>query len=868
MKTAKEILPSIRQSLSRWTVVGPVAVPAGGDLWTPLKLDGAMKPPTSVPAFLGESGRRVEVDLPGSTLNFSEVFGLQPARTGAFAFTDFEVPECSTLTLRWDVDYWGLLWLDGREVFALRNGNGGAPGQMRHRVTLALDPGRHCLALRVMAGQGGWNSSLEVEEWCVGVPDLLREDRDARWRDYRQAAVRLEYRPEPDSPCEGGGREKLEAWMAAAGVEARWIGVTHHIHGAYFQSRNLPAWEGAKPEYEEQIREWVRLLHWHRFAAMTWLPLTLWGPAWKAHPDWRVQFLVDPPPDGESWGNNCCLNSPYGNALLRFCVETLKKFDLDGLWFDGAGLHGGAVRQVVGCVCPHCAKRFRAETGRKLPRAYDWNAPDFRHWVQWRYDNFAANWQRLVDGVHAAVPQATVVFNHYHREGVGWNGAIGLNPVGHDYVSGTETDYDTARSGFYTRCMRAYGRGHVENWMGLATRHVNLRGEVENARRVMDFALGCCNAGGHPSMGGYTTLLKGVADEVKMRAPYLNLPTVPYLALHVSQQTETFLFGRNPTFVTSKWHDHYWASAVGWHRLLSDAGFASDVLYDAHLDKAKLSAFPILLMPFATALSEAQWKRILAYVKAGGKLIAGPWFGLCDEWGETRSLPLGNRAWFPFGDRFPDWAQVNERPMHALTARGKSIHRRAAALAALPAGTQSVELMPRAASPIWHRTAVGKGEIVQLAYDVGGLYRELATREAVDGMRGLLASLATPLVELVSDQGMHLGVYRRSRTETIVQLQSFDPGWMAVDPDRERPETRWGVTLRWHGPRPLHARTMLPEPGPDLPLRRIGKAWQITLPPMLWGQVVAITNGTKISAWDRRAPARLYGECTPSACLS
>jgi len=680
-----------------------------------------------------------------------------------------------------------------------------------------------------------------VEAWSRGVPDLLREDRDALWRDYRRTAIRVEYRPEPDSPCEGGGREKLEAWMAAAGVEARWIGLVHHIYGAYFQSENLPAWEDTKPEYEAQFKAWVQLLHQRRFAAMTWLPLTMWVPAWKAHPDWRVQFLVDPLPDGESLGSNCCLNSPYGDAMIQFSIEALQKFDLDGIWFDGAGLHGGAGRKVVGCICPHCERRFREDTGLDIPRRYDWSSPAFRRWVQWRYDNFAENWQRLVDGVHAVVPQATIVFNHYHREGVGWNGAIGLNPFGHDYVSGTETDYDAGRSAFYTRCMRAYERGNAETWMGLShTRQVTLRGAVENPRRVMDFAIGCCNAGGHPSMGGYTTLLKGIADEIKAREPYLNLPTVPYVALNVSQQTETFVFGRNPAFITAAWHDHYWASAVGWHLLLSDAGYASDVLYDAHLQRSKISAYPILLMPIATALGDVQWKTILAWIKAGGRLVTGPWFGLADEWGEPRAEPLGDRAWFPFGDRFPAWDKMNDRPALDLADGSRLIGNRAAPMSALPAGVTRLDVAPAAGSPTIRRTKVGKGEIVQLAFDAGGLYRETATRGAMDGARRLFASLATPKVEIVCDLGMHLGVYRRGRREMVVQLQSFDHAWAPVDPDRQRPETRWGAALLWHGPRPIRARVMLPEAGPDLPLRRAGKAWRIELPPMAWGQVVTI----------------------------
>lgn len=611
-----------------WTVFGPFDAPPSGQMWAQMRLDGVKTIPPG----------GVEVDAPDGSLDFRELFGAMPVQTVAFAAAAVEFPTGGALTLRWNVDYWAALWLDGQEIFSLRSGAMGGP----HRFSLLVEPGRHVFSMRVMSGSGGWSSSLVLESMDSEIPDDMRSDRGARWRDYRRSAVRLEYRPAPDDRFEGVGMEKFEEWAAAAGVDARWIGLVDHIEGAMFQSKHLPPSKKAKPEYEAQFKEWIKVLRARRFSALTWLPLTLWGPAWEAHPDWRVKFLVDPPPDGESRGHNCCLNSPYGDALLRFSVECLQRFDLDGIWFDGAGLHGGAVRQVVGCVCEHCAKRFLAETGRIIPSKYDWSSEDFRHWVKWRYDNFAANWQRLVDGVHAAVPEAAIAFNHYHRENVGWNGAIPLNPFGHDFISATEADYEPSRAAFYTRCMRAYGRGHAETWMGLnAARTIDRHGlPSENPRKLIDFALGCCVGGGHPSVGGFTPLLKLMADEVKQRAPYLGLPSIPQVALHVSQQTETFVNGRDPAIVTPGWEDSYWPVVGRWHNLLSDAGRSCDVVYDDQLTFANLSRYPVLVMPLPTSLSDAQHAAITQYVENGGRLLVGPDFGQADEWGEPLEKPL------------------------------------------------------------------------------------------------------------------------------------------------------------------------------------------------------------------------------------
>ena len=809
INSKEKILQSVSESLSNWTVFGPFKSAATGPAWVPDELDAAVQTPRGTVTIAGQRLKALNARSENGVLDFRSLFGVMPERTGVFAFTEAEFPSAGVLSLSWHADYWAALWMDGRELLPLKGGNMGSSPDTPHKITYAVEAGRHVFCVRVMSGSGGWVSALRADAWSFELPDLLRMDRGALWRDYNRAAVRLEERPAPDDSFGGLGMKKFEYYTASAGVNARWIGLTDHIHGAYFYSKNLPPSKNAKPEYEEQFREWIKLLRERRFSVVTWLPLTLWGPAWEAHPDWRVKFLVEPPAGGESWGNNCCLNSPYGEALNNFCVECLQKFDLDGLWFDAAGLHGGGVREVVGCVCPHCEKRFLKDTGRAIPDKYDWDSADFRAWVQWRYDNFAGNWQRLVDFVHAAVPEASIAFNHYHRENIGWNGSIPLNPSGHGFISGTEADYVPRRAAFYTKCMRAYDRGNAEVWMGLnAGRILTQRGEIDNPKKTIDFAVGCCIAGGHPSMGGYTPHLKQIADEIIIRAPYLNLPSAADTAIHVSQQTETFVFGRNPDFTTPKWRDYYWASAAGWHNIVSDCALTSDVIYDAHLTRKILSGYKLIIMPFACALSSAQYKIILDYVKNGGRILTGPWFGLFDTQGVK--CPAADKKLFPLNGEFPDWKKM---------------------AGALYGSCQNMK--PSV-------VGLGDGEIIQFAADIGGIYRRTPSKELLEKMSRLIKPHVKPEIEIVCEKGLHAGIFKRGKKETVIALQCADPAWAAEDSEALRPATRWGAKIIWRGGKPVSACAMLPDAGPELPVKHHGKAWAVELPPMTWGQIIII----------------------------
>ena len=101
----------------------------------------------------------------------------------------------------------------------------------------------------------------------------------------------------------------------------------------------------------------------------------------RAHPDW---FAVDasgqPYKAGELFIS--CVNGPYYHehipAILREIIERYRPEGFtDNSW---SGLGRGSI-----CWCDNCRRKFRAETGKDLPREKNWTDPAYREWIRWSY---------------------------------------------------------------------------------------------------------------------------------------------------------------------------------------------------------------------------------------------------------------------------------------------------------------------------------------------------------------------------------------------------------------------------------------------------------------------------------------------------
>lgn len=470
---------------------------------------------------------------------------------------------------------------------------------------------------------------------------------------YGKSCLRLEWRPGPQEVRDDATRQRIEADHAAGGIGGRWIAVVDPTGSAVYPSAIMPTGDPKAAENADILRRWVGEMHGRGVAVMTWIGLIVNKDAWHAHPDWRQEFL-SPAPEGFHKDIDVCINSGYGDALIAFCNEALDRFGLDGVWFDGAAFTQIWDRPVpISCTCPSCRAAFRKRTGLDIPPRPDWNDPAFRRWVAWRYEMFGEYIGRVAAGIRKAHPRAAVVINHYHRPAIPWQSAIPLDRYDADIITGSEATGD-ASVDLVMRLCRAYGRSQSEVWRPFDTPAANPE-TAPQTDALLHHALGCFAAGGMPSFGGGGETRGKVAailsPIMKAIQPYVGGPSCPQVALHVSQQTETFYLSRTPKGLG--WDvEPFFGTLDAWTQALGCAHMPPDYVFDRDLRLENLRRYSLVLLPLSLALTEQQCRDALAYAQAGGTLVLGPAAGEFDEWGEPRHTgPLAHGLGFAYSAR-------------------------------------------------------------------------------------------------------------------------------------------------------------------------------------------------------------------------
>ncbi|MFA5203107.1 MAG: beta-galactosidase trimerization domain-containing protein [Lentisphaeria bacterium] len=447
----------------------------------------------------------------------------------------------------------------------------------------------------------------------------------------------------PDADVGGLSRARFEQTLARNGVESRWVGVYDH-GGPRFRSAFIPISSRVPGDLTAKLKRQIALIHAGGMAAITWCS-PYCESAWKAHRSWRIVYMDrrDPGPKAA-----CCINSPYGDALIGMMLEFFANFGLDGLFFDGANF-GAALRPSPPCVCTHCRKKFAAETGLPLPTSVDFGSRTFRAWVHWRFTMYAAYLKKMVDTLHAHYPDKTIVINHYHRYSPhAWHTACPLDTYDCSIVTASEAMMHMDHTSMSAKIAVAYGR-KADIWTPVARWRMGSQWQIHEPKALLHHAACCLSFGAIPSFGYETDVPKGsvpasvqsflrpMAEFLRQRARYAELPSANPVALHLSQQTETFYFGRRTA--DHKGFGWYWESLFGWDQLLNETGLGTDIVFDRHLTAGRLARYKAVVLPLSLALSAAQARALREYVSAGGVLVLGPWAGSLDEDGETTAHP-------------------------------------------------------------------------------------------------------------------------------------------------------------------------------------------------------------------------------------
>jgi len=475
----------------------------------------------------------------------------------------------------------------------------------------------------------------------VAVPSFLTA--------YGRAGFRLEARTSSQIPRDSTQRRRTEEAYATAGIQARWIQMVDNLGSPLIENPFIPCVEPDPAGSEVALREWVAEIKAAGMAAMSWHSTSACVSGWQAHPEWRQQPIV-PIPQPDSAEIYCCVLGDYGRALIDYCVYAVGRLGLDGLWFDGVVMTP-IWQQPYGltCACAACQQQFREATGSGIPVALDWDAPGFREWVKWRFEAFSGFLGRLAHAIREAHPEAAIVYNHYHRPGIPWRSAVPIDRYDADIITGSEA-FSASQADVISRLNRAYGRGQAEVWRNLAVGE-NLEADLQQA--LTQHALVCCHAGAHPSFGqGWgdarvTERCAALAPIINAISPYLDGRSLSNIAMHVSQQTETFYHA--PGDDEQGTAARYWASLSTWTEVLGRSHLPVDYVFDADFAPEQLSRYAALLMPLSVALSEQQAEVALDFARRGGTLLLGMGAGACDEWGLARpGNPLGKALGFEF----------------------------------------------------------------------------------------------------------------------------------------------------------------------------------------------------------------------------
>lgn len=373
------------------------------------------------------------------------------------------------------------------------------------------------------------------------------------------------------------------------------------------------------------------------------------------HPDWFVRdpagepLLIGEPRPGH-WSKlySTCPNGPYRNDAVAFPVlrEIVTKYPVDGLFINAAHFRP--------CWCGTCRRLYHAAFDAELPVAEDWDDPNWRRWIEWRYDRLAANF-----GAMYRVLDET-------RPGMFWTSEFGAitSPrpwqSGHDLVrlaenctlltTGSGDNIAAGRPPTWLPAVHAkFARavmGTRVPWAtvhptpGLVWRHTGLP-EAE-----LRLWLAQVNAHGAYAWHAITGLPERHQDRrnlpihaefnefVKEHERYFvdAQPVTPIALLWSRRALERY--GRdNPV---ERWQEEFF----GFCDALITHHLPFTIIPDEFLTDEQLSAYQVLVMPNAACLSSNEAAAISRFVEGRGGLVASYASGLYDEAGTPRTETL------------------------------------------------------------------------------------------------------------------------------------------------------------------------------------------------------------------------------------
>jgi hypothetical protein len=335
-----------------------------------------------------------------------------------------------------------------------------------------------------------------------------------------------------------------------------------------------------------------------------------------------------------------CPNDPEYKQLVISNFRQLAETGIDGIWVDIPKFicDFGDWEDNWACHCEDCRKKFREDTGLKLPDVIDWNDKTWKTWVLWRQNVITSYIKDLNDTVKEVNPECELIVEHWHGIDVGsvreaWSPILlrrVTDCLAHEYPAASYGE-ETSDYYNYLQDMATY-----LYYRGLDADHPSwvlaYSSDVEGQKMLASSLLTAgCNFydTNVPHMSGTVSLAqqKKIFTWVNQHAHYYYGPDIwANVGVYYSKSTIDFY--------QHEYEGDFYSEFMGVSMMLLEFNIPYKVLFS--LDD--LSAFHTVILPNTACMGEKDIEKVKAFVEQGGKVVATGEAGEYDEWGVERAF--------------------------------------------------------------------------------------------------------------------------------------------------------------------------------------------------------------------------------------
>ena len=373
------------------------------------------------------------------------------------------------------------------------------------------------------------------------------------------------------------------------------------------------------------------------------------------NPDWLARDSEgNPRKAGEELYRSCPLGGYHQTYARKIVGEIVSRYDVDGIKFGGGSYGFGS--EI--CHCDNCRQSFYEAYQREIPEKKDWEDPNWRVFLKWRYEVAAQVVQDLSEMVKSFDPELLFMGNATCFGDPGWTTRASLDMeemIKHQdaiqveaqtrvrldeekhphwqslYFPGEEAKYLSTITDkpAWVVCSYFVAWPWRRSAMPVAEQKVYLAQIAANGGSPMVNLSGGPPATHHDKRGFQA--MKELYLFLKEHREYYDYDdSGANVAVVYSQDTLVNYGQGNPK-------DRYVDAIRGVERALRDAHIPFDVPSIRSLDRSDFERYDTIVLPCLSCLPEEKAELLREFVNGGGGLIATYETSLYEPGGERRN---------------------------------------------------------------------------------------------------------------------------------------------------------------------------------------------------------------------------------------